>query len=86
MWQALATIFPLLLLIFQEFFTAQARAREEGKAFVLDETTRRAIANAAVQKWIDRSAQDSAQAGNAWDKADEESKTPDRGPGPSTSD
>lgn len=70
MWEALVAIIPLMLLIFKEFFSAQARAREAGEKFQLDEKTRRAIADAAVKKWIDSNAKDSGDAGDAWDNAD----------------
>lgn len=70
MWAFIVSVVPLILLIFQEFFSAQARAREANRKFELDQETMKKLVDSAVQKWNDKNAKDSAGAGNAWDKAD----------------
>ncbi len=60
----------LCLLLFSEYFSARARAREENKQFVLDQAAMKLIIDAAVLKWNSKNAADSAQAGDAWDEAD----------------
>jgi hypothetical protein len=68
--EALAALIPLLILIFKELFSAQARAREENRTFVLNAEALRAIVHAAVEKHIAMMAEVSQGAGNAWDAAD----------------
>lgn len=68
------SIVPLIYLLFQEFFSAQARAREQDKEFQIDQANLKLIVDAAVQKWVEKSAKDSADASNAWDRADEDKK------------
>jgi hypothetical protein len=63
---------PLVVLIFKEFFSAQAREREADRVFKIDQDNLRKIVDAAMQKWTERAAKDSIGAGNAWDIADED--------------
>lgn len=70
MWEAIIAIIPLMLLIFNEFLSAQARARAADEQFKLDQESLKKILDGALQKWIQRNAKDSAGAGDAWDNAD----------------
>jgi hypothetical protein len=73
----IGSIIPLLLLIFQEFFSAQGRARQANEKFTLDQEKLKEIVGIAVERWNERNAQDSVGAGSAWDQADQDLK-----PGP----
>lgn len=64
----------LMLLLFSEYFSARARAKEEDKAFNLDQATLKAVMDSAVLKWNTQNAPDSKKAGDAWDNADQDKK------------
>lgn len=74
MWTALVAFIPLLLLIFQEFLSAKARARDADQKFELNQETYRAIVNAALNKQLDGMAKASQGAGSAWDSGDDNKK------------
>lgn len=77
-------LLSLAALIFKEFFSAQARAREADEKFELNQATFKKIVDAALAKQLASMAKASADAGNAWDGADGDLKKPsedsDRGP------
>lgn len=60
----------LVLLIFQEYYGALARAREKDDKFTLDQANLKLIVDAAVLKWNASNAKDSQSAGDAWDHSD----------------
>jgi hypothetical protein len=61
----------IVLLIFKEFMSASARAREEDKTFKLDQAALKLIVDEAVRKWNSSNAKDSDGSSDAWDKADD---------------
>lgn len=70
MWAFIVSVVPLVLLIFQEFFSARARARKANEEFVLSQTELKALVDAAVTKWHSGNAKDSGDAGKTWDEID----------------
>lgn len=75
-WGFVTAIIPLLLLLFNEFFSAQARARAANEKFVIDQAALKKIVDEAVNKWNSQNAKDSGGAGNAWDNADSDGINP----------
>jgi hypothetical protein len=67
---ALVALIPLILLIFQEVFSAQARARARNEKFTLDQAQLKLIVDTALNHWLQGNAQASKDAGSAWDEAD----------------
>lgn len=74
MWTFLVAIVPLILMIFQEFFSAQAKAKEEDRKFVIDQALLKQIVDTAVNNWNAQNAKDSSGASDAWDSADGENR------------
>lgn len=64
------SIIPLIYLLFKEYFSAEAKAKEENRKFKLDQVVLQQITQDAFQKWIDRSAKESTDMGDSWDAAD----------------
>lgn len=73
----LGAVLPLVLEIFKEYFSAQARARAEEKAFKLDQEAIKQFIQSAWQKRLESMAKDSKGQGDAWDEA-EKSVTSDK--------
>jgi len=74
MWAFITAVVPLILLLFQEFFSAKAKAAEADKKFELDEAKFKTLVDAAMKKWIAKNAKDSAGISSGWDSADGEAK------------
>lgn len=74
MWEFLVIILQFGVLLFNEFFSAQADAKKKNEAFKIDQKRFQELVKTATQKMVDRMPKDSAGAGNAWDAADRERK------------
>lgn len=74
MMTLIVAIIPLVLLIFKEFFSAQADAKAANVKFTLDQETLQKIVNSALQKQVARMAADSQGVANAQDAADADAK------------
>ena len=66
----LVELIPLLIMIYKEYYSQKAQADAENQAFTLDQATKLAIVNAAVDKWNSANSDNSTGASNAWDAAD----------------
>lgn len=75
-FKALGALMPLVVMIFKEYFSAEARAREAGRVFTMNQTTLKQIVDAAISKTIANLPTESAGQGAAWDAVDNEINKP----------
>jgi hypothetical protein len=66
------SLIPLIYLLFKEYLSAEAKAKEQDIQFKLTQDILRSITDAAFQKWIDRAAKDSQDMSDSWDAADQD--------------
>lgn len=72
MVELLGGIFKFLVLIFGEYFSARARAREKQEKFEINEAKFQELVNNAMERMRELAKKESAGAGNAWDAADKD--------------
>lgn len=71
MLELIIALIPLLYLIFKECFSAQAKAKQENRKFIISQIELKKIVDTAVDKWSQNNAKDSKGASSAWDQADQ---------------
>jgi hypothetical protein len=72
MIEFLAGLVSFLVLIFGEFFSARARAREEDRQYRVDQEEFKRLASQALTRLRQQAREDSGQAGPVEDQLDEE--------------